>query len=62
VNARITWSSSKQATIPVLAVTRIGGRALCMLPRRRDSGTIAHQVLVTLGEPIGNVYPVAGGV
>jgi multidrug efflux pump subunit AcrA (membrane-fusion protein) len=28
----------------------------------KDSGYIAHQVLVTLGEPIGNVYPVLAGL
>ena len=62
VNARITWSSSKQATIPVLAVTRIGGQSFVYVAAAKDSGTIAHQVLVTLGEPIGNVYPVLAGL
>ena len=62
VNACITWSSSKQATIPVLAVTRIGGQSFVYVAAAKDSGTIAHQVLVTLGEPIGNVYPVLAGL
>jgi RND family efflux transporter MFP subunit len=62
VNARITWSSSKQATIPVLAVTRIGGQSFVYVAAAKDSGYIAHQVLVTLGEPIGNVYPVLAGL
>jgi RND family efflux transporter MFP subunit len=62
VKARITWSSSKQATIPVLAVTRIGGQSFVYVAAAKDSGFIAHQVLVTLGEPIGNVYPVLAGL
>ena len=53
---------SKQATVPVLAVTRIGGQSFVYVAAAKDSGYIAHQVLVTLGEPIGNVYPVLAGL
>ena len=62
VNARITWSNSKQATIPVLAVTRIGGQSFVYVAAAKDAGYVAHQTLVTLGEPVGNVYPVLGGL
>ena len=62
VNARITWSTPQTATIPVLAVTRIGGQSFVYLAAPRGGGFAAHQVLVNLGEPVGNLYPVLGGL
>lgn len=62
VNARVTWATSKQPTVPVLAVTRIGGQSFVYVAAAKDSGYIAHQVSVTLGEPVGNLYPVLGGL
>ena len=62
VNARITWSTSQTATIPILAVTRIGGQSFVYVAAAQGSGYAAHQVSVTLGEPIGNVYPVIAGL
>ncbi len=62
VNARITWGTSKEPTVPVLAVTRIGGQSFVYVAAAKDSGYIAHQVAVTLGEPVGNLYPVQTGL
>ena len=62
VNARITWSTSQTPTVPVLAVTRIGGQSFIYVAAARGSGYSAHQVSVKLGEPVGNVYPVLGGL
>ncbi len=62
VNARITWNTAQTATVPVLAVTRIGGQSFAYVAAPRGSGFAAHQVLVTLGEPVGNVYPVLAGL
>ena len=62
VNARITWSTAQTATVPVLAVTRIGGQSFVYVATPRGSGYSAHQVLVTLGEPVGNLYPVLAGL
>jgi RND family efflux transporter MFP subunit len=62
VNARITWGSSQSATVPVLAVTRIGGQTFVYVAAAQGSGYSAHQVSVTLGEPVGNVYPVLAGL
>ena len=62
VNARITWSTAQTATVPVLAVTRIGGQTFVYVAAPRGGGFSAHQVSVTLGEPIGNVYPVLAGL
>ena len=62
VNARITWSSDQTATVPVLAVTSIGGQTFVYVAAAKGAGYAAHQVSVTLGEPVGNVYPVLAGL
>jgi RND family efflux transporter MFP subunit len=62
VNARITWSTSQVPTVPVLAVTRIGGQTFVYVAAPKGSGYAAHQVSVTLGEPVGNLYPVQAGL
>jgi len=62
VNARITWNTAQAPTVPVLAVTRIGGQTFVYVAAAKGSGYFAHQVSVTLGEPIGNLYPVQAGL
>lgn len=62
VNARITWSTSQTPTVPVLAVTRIGGQSFVYVAAAQGAGYSAHQVSVTLGEPVGNMYPVIAGL
>ncbi|HEV2645684.1 MAG TPA: efflux RND transporter periplasmic adaptor subunit [Acidobacteriaceae bacterium] len=62
VNARVTWNTTQTPTVPVLAVTRIGGQTFVYVAAPRGNGYFAHQVSVTLGEPIGNVYPVQAGL
>jgi len=62
VNARITWSTAQKPTVPVLAVTRIGGQTFVYVAAAQGGGYSAHQVSVALGEPVGNLYPVLGGL
>ena len=62
VNARVTWNTAQQPTIPVLAVSRIGGQSFVYVAAAKGGGYSAHLVSVTLGEPVGNVYPVLGGL
>ena len=62
VNARITWNTAPAPVVPVLAVTRIGGQSFVFVATPRGNGFAAHQVPVTLGEPIGNIYPVRSGL
>jgi len=62
VNARITWSTAQIPTVPVLAVTRIGGQTFVYVAAPQAGKYSAHLVSVTLGEPIGNVYPVQAGL
>ena len=45
-----------------IAVTRIGGQTCGYVAAPKDAGFFAHQVAVTLGDPIGNIYPVIAGL
>ena len=62
VNARVTWSTSPAPVVPVLAVSLIGGQTFVYLASPKGDGYIAHQVPVTVGETVGNTYPVLGGL
>jgi RND family efflux transporter MFP subunit len=62
VNARVTWNSTPKPTVPVLAVTQIGGQSFVYVAAPRGQGFMAHQIPVTLGETVGNTYPVLGGL
>jgi RND family efflux transporter MFP subunit len=62
VNARVTFSTSQQPTVPVLAVTRIGGQSFVFVAQPQGPAFSAHLTAVGLGEPVGNVYPVLSGL
>jgi RND family efflux transporter MFP subunit len=62
VNARITWSTAPAPTIPVLAVSLIGGQTFVFVAAPKNGGYAAHQIPVTLGETVGNTYPVLAGL
>jgi RND family efflux transporter MFP subunit len=62
VNARVTWSTAPAPVVPVLAVSLVGGQTFVYLASPKGDGYIAHQVPVTVGETVGNTYPVLGGL
>jgi len=62
VKARVVWSTAPAPTVPVLAVTRIGGQAFVYVATQADNGTVAKQRAVTLGDTIGNDYAVTNGL
>ncbi len=64
VNARVTWKTSAQPVVPVLAVVRVGGQPFVYVavPAQHGEGFAAHQVAVTLGDTVGNNYPVLSGL
>jgi RND family efflux transporter MFP subunit len=62
VRARVTWSTSRAPVVPVLAVSLVGGQTFVYLASPKGEGYIAHQVPVTVGETVGNTYPVLGGL
>ncbi len=62
VKARVIWSTAPAPTVPVLAVTRIGGQSFVYVAVASGNGHIAKQRAVELGETIGNNYAVIGGL
>lgn len=62
VKARVTWSTAPAPVVPVLAVSLVGGQTFVYLASPKGDGYIAHQVPVSVGETVGNTYPVLGGL
>jgi RND family efflux transporter MFP subunit len=62
VKARVVWSTAPTPTVPVLAITRIGGQAFVFVAQKSDKGTEAKQRAVTLGDTVGNDYAVTDGL
>jgi RND family efflux transporter MFP subunit len=62
VKARVTWSTAPAPTIPILAVSLIGGQTFVFVATPKGDGYVAHQIPVTLGETLGNTYPVISGL
>ena len=63
VRARVIWSTEPALTIPLVAVTRIGGQYFVFVAEPGPGGgLVAHQKPVTVGPLVGNDYLLAGGL
>lgn len=62
VKARVVWSTSPAPTVPVLAVTRVGGQPFVYLADSSGNGSVAKQRAISLGDTIGNHYAVTAGL
>jgi len=62
VKARIIWSTSPMAVVPVLAVMRQGGQTFVFVAKQQDGHLVASQTAVTLGDTVGNTYAVSSGL
>ncbi len=62
VKARVIWSRTPMAVVPVLAVTRQGGQTFVFVARQQDGHVVAHQTVVTLGDTVGNSYSISSGL
>jgi len=62
VRARITWDTQPGLTIPVVAVSRLGGQFFAFIVDKNQGKVIARQVPITLGEISGNSYHVISGL
>jgi len=62
VKARVTWNTNPAPVVPVLAVTRVNGQSFVFVAAQQGDGYAAHQVAVTLGDTVGNTYPVLKGL
>lgn len=62
VKARVTWGTQSGMTIPVVAVSRLGGQFFAFVVEKKDGKDVARQVPLTLGEITGNDYRVISGL
>jgi RND family efflux transporter MFP subunit len=62
VHARIIWSTTPMAVIPVLAVTRQGGQTFVFVAEGQGGKFTARQRAVTVGDTVGNNYAVQSGL
>ena len=63
VKARVIWSDKPMPTVPVLAVTRLGGQSFVYVALDAGGGKyIAHEKPVQLGDTVGNAYAVQSGL
>ena len=62
IKARVIWSTSPMAVVPVLAVTRQGGQSFVFVAKQQDGHFVASQTPVTLGDTVGNAYAVTSGL
>jgi RND family efflux transporter MFP subunit len=62
VKARVIWSTTPMALVPVLAVSRQGGQSFVFIARQQNGHTSAIQTPVTLGDTVGNTYSISSGL
>jgi RND family efflux transporter MFP subunit len=62
VRAILTWSTAPAPTVPVLAVTRIGGQQFVYVAENQNGHYVAIQKTVELGNTVGNSYEVKSGL
>lgn len=62
VKARVIWGTTQTPLVPVLSVTRLGGQAFVYVAQDKSGQYSAHQVAITLGDPVNNNYAVLAGL
>jgi RND family efflux transporter MFP subunit len=62
IRARVVWTTSPLPTVPVLAVTRLGGQTFVYVATGQDGKYVAKQRPVTVGDTVGNNYAVLSGL
>jgi RND family efflux transporter MFP subunit len=62
IKARVIWSTTPMAVVPVLAVTRQGGQSFVFVATQQNGHTFAIETPVTLGDTVGNGYSITAGL
>jgi RND family efflux transporter MFP subunit len=62
VKARVIWSTTPMAVVPVLAVTRQGGQSFVYVAESQGGKFFARQRPITVGDTLGNDYAVESGL
>lgn len=62
IRARIVWSHDAALAVPVVAVNRVSGQYFVFVAEPSESGFVARQKPVTVGEVVGEDYIVEAGL
>jgi RND family efflux transporter MFP subunit len=62
VRARVIWDTKPSATVPVLAVSRLGGQTFVFVAEGQGGKFFAKQRAITVGDTVGNDYAVQSGL
>jgi RND family efflux transporter MFP subunit len=62
VRANVIWNQQPGVLVPTTAVTRLGGEAFVYVVESSESGSVARQRLIELGNLEGNSYQVLDGL
>ena len=62
VRAVVIWSTAPAPTVPVLAVTQIGGQPFVFVAKDENGHYVAQQKSVELGQTVGNFYAIKSGL
>jgi len=63
IRARVIWASESRPTVPVVAVSRIGGQYFAFIADPdQKGGYVVHQNPLQLGQIVGNDYVVLDGI
>jgi RND family efflux transporter MFP subunit len=62
VRARVIWNEVNKPTIPVTAVSRLGGQSFAFVVESSEGKNVARQHPIQLGEIVGNDYVVLEGI
>lgn len=62
VRARVVWSEAPGLRVPVVAVSRVGGRSFAYVAETGEGGTVARERTVRLGPIVGNDYVLLDGL
>jgi RND family efflux transporter MFP subunit len=62
VKASVIWSTVATPTVPVLAISRLGGQAFVYIVQHEQGKAVARQRPVQLGDTVGNDYAVVSGL
>jgi multidrug efflux pump subunit AcrA (membrane-fusion protein) len=58
----VIWDTKPRATVPVLAVTRLGGQTFVYVAEGQGGKFFAKQRPITVGDTVGNDYAVQSGL
>jgi len=62
IKARVIWSTTPMAVVPVLAVSRQGGQSFVFVAQPQNGHFVARQTAVALGDTVGNSYSISSGL